>query len=375
MEKEVPMLPDAVDIPIVGAGPTGLVLANQLARAGANFTIVDRLRQHENTSRAAVVHAHTLEVLEDLHLSRRLIDRGVKVPRFTVRDRDRVLLHIDFGGLPTKYPYTLMVPQNEIEEVLEGRLRELGGKVSREVEVIDVVQHGSCVQVSARLPDGGLLVREKAKTGFRGGTYAQSFILADVIMDWDLDPHEVMLFFSPDGLVVVAPLPHGHHRIVATVDEAPEHPSLADVQRILDERGPSRQRAVAKSVVWSSRFRVHHRVADRYIEGRFAIAGDAAHVHSPAGGQGMNTGMQDAYLLGSVLAAVGEGNDASLERYQHDRRPVAEGVVTLTDRLTRIVTMKGHMKRSARNALISGLDHVPAFKRRLATQLAELTSA
>ena len=109
----------------------------------------------------------------------------MKLPRFTVRDRDRVLLHIDFGELPTKYPYTLMVPQNEIEEVLEGRLARVGGKVSREVEVIDVVQHGSCVQVSARLPDGGLLVREKAKTGFRGGTYAQSFILADVIIDWD----------------------------------------------------------------------------------------------------------------------------------------------------------------------------------------------
>jgi 2-polyprenyl-6-methoxyphenol hydroxylase-like FAD-dependent oxidoreductase len=382
------MLPEFTEVLIVGAGPTALVLANQLARKEVPFVIIDRLGQHENTSRAAVVHARTLEVLEELDISQRLIARGVKVPRFTVRDRDRVLLTIDFGGLPTKYPYTLMVPQNEIEDVLESRLRELGGEVLRGTEACDIDQHASDVSVTVRMPGGDVkqlrakyvvgadgmhsIVREMANIGFRGGTYAQSFILADVIMDWDLGPHEVMLFFSPEGLVVVAPLPHGHHRIVATVDEAPEHPSLEDVQKILDERGPKSRRALTKSMVWSSRFRVHHRVADKYFNGRLAIAGDAAHVHSPAGGQGMNTGIQDASLLGKILAAPSRMDHVPFDRYQRSRRPVAEDVVALTDRLTRIATMKGHLRRWARNGAIRALDHVPAFKRRLGMQLAEL---
>jgi 2-polyprenyl-6-methoxyphenol hydroxylase-like FAD-dependent oxidoreductase len=198
--------------------------------------------------------------------------------------------------------------------------------------------------------------------------------LADVTMDWDLNAHEVMLFFSPEGLVVVAPLPHGHHRVVATVDDAAEHPSLGDVQKILDERGPKSRRAVAKSIVWSSRFRVHHRVADKYFNGRLAVAGDAAHVHSPAGGQGMNTGIQDACYLGSVFGAAADRNAISFEHYQASRRPVAEGVVTLTDRLTRLATMKGCLQRSARNVAIRALNLVPAFKSGLATQLAEIQS-
>jgi 2-polyprenyl-6-methoxyphenol hydroxylase-like FAD-dependent oxidoreductase len=231
------MLPASTGVLIVGAGPTGLTLANQLAKSGIEFLLIDRLNEHENTSRAAVVHARTLEALEDLDISRRLISRGVKVPRFTVRDRDRVLLSIDFRGLPTKFPYTLMVPQNEIEDVLEARLRELGGEVLRGVEACDLIQTPAQVSVSVKMPEGDIrqvranqvigadglhsVVREKANIGFRGGTYAQSFILADVIMDWDLEAHEVMLFFSPDGLVVVAPLPHGHHRIVATSMKRP----------------------------------------------------------------------------------------------------------------------------------------------------------
>jgi 2-polyprenyl-6-methoxyphenol hydroxylase-like FAD-dependent oxidoreductase len=257
------------------------------------------------------------------------------------------------------------------------------------VEACELVQTAAHVTATLKIPNGDTrqvranhvvgadgmhsVVRKTADIGFRGGTYAQSFILADAVLGWDLGPHEVVLFFSPDGLVVVAPLPHGHHRIVATVDEAPEHPSIEYVQKILDGRGPKSRRAIVKSIVWSSRFRVHHRVADKYLEGRIAIAGDAAHVHSPAGGQGMNTGIQDGLFLGSLLAR-GDKEGTVLSHYEQSRRPIAEGVIALTDRLTRVATMKGQTKRFVRNSLIRVLDHVPAFKRRLATQLAELKS-
>lgn len=384
------MLPKATEAVIVGAGPTGLVLANRLASRGVEFVIVDRLPRHGNASRAAVVHARTLERLEELGLAGALVERGVKVPRFTVRDRDRTLLTIDFGKLPTKYPYTLMIPQGEIEEILENRLRERGHRVHRGVEARDVAQQPDGATVALDGPDGrateiraqyvvgadGLhsLVREKAGIRFLGGTYGQSFILADVHMDWALDPHEVMLFFSPAGLVVVAPLPHALHRIVATVDDAPDRPNLADLQAILDARGPKFPAAKVTAVTWSSRFRVHHRIADRYRVGRLFIAGDAAHVHSPAGGQGMNIGIQDACTLGRLLCDVVTGRQPStvLDAYETRRRPAAESVVRLTDRLTRIATMKGPVKRTVRNGVIRVLDRVAPFKHGLAMRLAEL---
>jgi 2-polyprenyl-6-methoxyphenol hydroxylase-like FAD-dependent oxidoreductase len=127
-------------------------------------------------------------------------------------------------------------------------------------------------------------VRETLGMRFEGATYPQSFVLAHVHVRWGLPDDEVQLFFSPEGLVVVAPLPHGRHRIVATVDEAPPEPSLKDIQQLLDARGPRVPRPVVEEAVWSSRFRVHHRVAASFREGAIFLCGDAAHVHSPAGG-------------------------------------------------------------------------------------------
>ncbi len=173
-------------------------------------------------------------------------------------------------------------------------------------------------------------------------------------------------------MVVVAPLPDGVHRIVATVDSAPEHPDIDDVQALLDARGPERERVIVKEVVWSSRFRVHHRVVDTYRAGHVLLAGDAAHVHSPAGGQGMNTGIQDAMALAEALAtALAGGNDEPLDSYGAIRRPIAMQVVALSDRLTRLATI-GRGFRPLRNTLLKLLACVPAFRRQLAWRLSGL---
>ncbi|MEU2154920.1 FAD-dependent monooxygenase [Streptomyces sp. NPDC019396] len=369
-------LPARTEVAIVGAGPTGLALAVTLAGAGIDFVLLDRQAEGANTSRAAVVHARTLEVLDDLGASAELITRGVKLTRFAVRDGARRLLTVPFEELPTPHPYTLMVPQYETEAVLLARLRELGGDVHRPYEVASVTQDdggvllvmstGESVRASYAVGADGMhsIVREAAGIGFTGSSYGESFVLADVRMDWAPGATETSLTFGTHGLLVVAPLPGGRYRVVATVDDAPVTPDAAFVQRLLDERAPGQ--ATITELVWSSRFRVHHRVADRYRSGRLLLAGDAAHVHSPAGGQGMNTGIQDGYALGTAFATE------RLDGYEAQRRPVAERVVAFTHRMTRVATVRGRLARRARNTALVLLGRYTGLPRKLATELAEL---
>ncbi|GII04778.1 FAD-dependent oxidoreductase [Planobispora takensis] len=377
------MLPTSTDVLVVGAGPTGLTVAVSLAGQGHDVIVVDNQAAGDNTSRAAVVHARTLEVLEPLGVSGRLTGLGIHARRFTIRDRDRLLVPVEFDRLPTAYPYTLMISQAETERILLERLTELGARVARPYTlrsltqdddgVTAVMTDGSSVRARYLVGADGMhsTVREQAGIGFTGGRYAESFSLADVRLTGGVPADEVVLYFSPAGLVVVAPLPGGSHRIVATVDEAPAVPDAAFVQALLDARGPERDPAVVHEVIWGSRFRVHHRVADAYRAGRVVLAGDAAHVHSPAGGQGMNTGIQDATVLGEALSAALKGDEAALEAYGAARRPVAEQVVAFAGRLTRLATLSRSV-RPARNLVLRTLAHVAGFRRSLAWRLSGL---
>jgi 2-polyprenyl-6-methoxyphenol hydroxylase-like FAD-dependent oxidoreductase len=220
------------------------------------------------------------------------------------------------------------------------------------------------------------LVRRAAGIEFEGSSYEDSFVLADVHLDRAPAPDEVSLFFSPDGLVVVAPLPDGSFRVVATLDNAPEKPTSADIQALLDSRGPSRRSRVL-DVSWSSRFRLHHRLAQSYRSGRLLLMGDAAHVHSPAGGQGMNTGIVDAVVLGQLLADVvtGAREEAALDLYQTLRRPAAAQVLGLSDRLTTLATVRNPFARLLRNAFLRVLGVLPFVKRRLEMSLSGLARA
>ncbi|MDQ2801265.1 MAG: FAD-dependent monooxygenase [Pseudomonadota bacterium] len=184
---------------------------------------------------------------------------------------------------------------------------------------------------------------------------------------------EGQLFLSDDGLMVVAPFANGHHRIIATLDEPPK-PQPATISRRSPTRGPRGAPAKIRDVAWSSRFRIHHGVAKSYRSGRMFLAGDAAHVHSPAGGQGMNIGIQDVCDLGDRLAAVlgGDADDAQLAGYEAARRPVAEQIVAMTDRLTRVATMQGPVCQELRNLAIEVVGHLPRVRRKLAEQFSEL---
>jgi 2-polyprenyl-6-methoxyphenol hydroxylase-like FAD-dependent oxidoreductase len=323
-----------------------------------------------------------------LDITPRLLELGVRVPIFRVRDRSQLLMEVDFSVLDTPYPFTLMCPQEDTEAVLNDRLTVLGGAITRGAEVTSVevgyassnvhFRHGNFDRkISAKWVvgcDGAhSIVRKMAGIGFEGGEYDEVFALADVHLKRPLARDEVSLFFSPLGLLVIAPLPRDRFRIVATVDRAPEHPTAAFIEKLIAERGLPGAEAQVQDVVWSSRFKVGHRVADCFVKNRTILCGDAAHVHSPAGGQGMNTGIQDAIALaGPLLTALRTNDPACLGIWMDARRQIAKKVVSTTDRMTRAATLQAPAGRLLRNAAISIAGHVPGVPHLIARMLAEL---
>jgi 2-polyprenyl-6-methoxyphenol hydroxylase-like FAD-dependent oxidoreductase len=372
------------DVLVVGAGPTGLTLGVALAKRGVATTVVDALPAGANTSRAVAIAARTLEVLERVDVSERLTSEGLHVPRFSMRDGDHTLIPIDFSELPTKYPYTLTLAQSDTEQVLADRLSQLGADVVRPKKLTGLADGGDAV--TATFDDGEAItaryvvgadgmhstVREQAHIGFRGHEYPEFFALADARLRGDVPVDEILLFYAATGLAVVAPMPGGIHRIVAPVADAPPAPTPEFVQHLLDTRGFGPGRVCVEEVRWGSHFRIHHRVADRYRAGRLLLAGDASHVHSPAGGQGMNLGIQDAVVLADALAEVVNGApDAVLDAYSRARRPIAQRVLALTGRLTRLATLPQPV-RPVRNVAMSLASHLPAVRHQLAWQLSGL---
>ncbi|BCH20695.1 FAD-dependent monooxygenase [Mesorhizobium sp. L-8-3] len=372
------------DVLVVGAGPAGLATAIGLAQRGIDFRIVDALPEAQNTSRAAVIHAATLESLRGLQVEGRLIAQGIKVPNFRMRDRDSVLLHVDFTGLPSPTPYALMIPQDESERILIDRLAALGHVVERPVRLQGIEITGGRIRAGCVGPHGELViearyivgadgekstVRTQAGIGFPGETYG-SFLLADVRMDWPIAKDEVTLFFSEAGTLVVAPMSGDRHRVVAQLPDAPSVPTVSDVQKVIDTRGP-RSGAGVREILWGSRFQVHHKLADRFRDGSVLLVGDAAHVHSPAGGQGMNLGLRDAAALSQALAeAIRNGSDAALDGYAAARRSAAAEVLATTDRLTRVATLSDPASRWLRNRAIGALGFLPVVRSYAARKLA-----
>jgi 2-polyprenyl-6-methoxyphenol hydroxylase-like FAD-dependent oxidoreductase len=385
--KEIVMseLPGRSEVLVVGAGPVGLAVAASLVGHGHDVTVVDRQATGANTSRAAVVHAGTLEMLERIGVSKRLAGLGIHAPQFSIRDGDRELVPVRFDRLATDYPYTLMVPQNITEQVLLDRLEELGGSVHRPYIATGMNQTAGGAEVT--LDSGDTItakyvvaadgmnsrIRDLAGLGHNGNhALSLSFTLADVRVEGGLPADQVLLFFSAPGMLVVAPLPDGSFRLVAEVDDAPEQPDVAYAQRLLDTRGPRRTTVSVTEVIWGSRFRIHERVADRYRTGRVLLAGDAAHTHSPAGGQGMNLGLRDAVTLGDALSvALRDGREDKLDEYATGSRAEAMHVVALAHRLTRLATAPPAV-RPMRNVALRLLALSPGFRRRLAEQLSAI---
>ena len=291
-----------------------------------------------NTSRAAVVNARTLEVLEALDVARRLVKEGIQAPD-SPSATVPILIPIDFGGLPTDYPYTLMIPQCTPNACCSiGWSNSAGGAPAKILTTVAQDADG----VTAAFADGDTIraryvvgadgmrstVREQAGIGFRGGRYEQSFMLADVRLTGDTPADEVMLFWATAGLTVVPRCP-----TVRTASSRPwrTHPRRRrrSSSKNSSTRAGRRRADGRHGAGVGLRFRIHHRVADTYRAGRILLAGDAAHVHSPAGGQGMNLGIQDAVALATPSPAARRRVRHAARRLQcraPSDRPAGSGV-------------------------------------------------
>jgi 2-polyprenyl-6-methoxyphenol hydroxylase-like FAD-dependent oxidoreductase len=366
---------DPLDVLIVGAGPTGLTLAAQLKAFGATVRIVDRQLDRVHESRALAVQPRTMEVLRGLGVAQELIERGNDAVWVQLHASDRSVRIRLFGlGLDdTAYPFLLFVSQAETEQVLNDHLATRGVPVERGVELVgfdadpDAVactlgnRDGRIEQVCARYLVGcdgaASTVRRGAGIPFPGGAYPQTFALADLEAD-GLDRGAAHAFIGQEGILLFFPLGRpARWRMLAmhpTIQgrREPAQPSLEDLQALADAFTGASVRL--RDPVWRSYFGLQHRHATRYQAGRIFVAGDAAHVHSPVGAQGMNTGIQDAWNLGWKLALVGGGvaDEALLESYDAERRPVGGFVVRFTDRAFSAATSTNPLIRALRTQLV-----------------------
>jgi 2-polyprenyl-6-methoxyphenol hydroxylase-like FAD-dependent oxidoreductase len=355
---------------VVGAGPSGLTAANELVRHGVAVRIVDRAPAPATTSRALVVQPRCLEIFEDMGVVDDALAVGNAVRSLNIMFAGgrgvRMELH-DLLSDPTNYTlyqtmYTLS--QNETERILAEKLDKRGVHIERGVAVTDLSPDERGVSVSVRTRDGAMeqircswvigcdgahsTVRKAAGIPFEGATYADEFIMADAELDWGLPDGDIYAFPSRAGFVGVFAMPGTHRfRIFGNVVVGPEgpgaeysEPTHEEFQAMLDERLPLPAKVVRE--YWVSRYRLHRRIVPRYRDGRIFLVGDAAHVHSPAGAQGMNTGIQDAYNLAWKLALVVRGiaEDPMLDSYHAERHPIGVQLLKTTDRF--FTAISGH---------------------------------
>jgi 2-polyprenyl-6-methoxyphenol hydroxylase-like FAD-dependent oxidoreductase len=361
--------PSFIHVLIAGAGPTGLVLAHWLTRLGVSVRLIDSAPQGGTTSRALAVQARTLELYRQVGLADEVVEHGLRVGAINLWVRGKREAHAAFGALGegvSPFPFALVYPQDEHERLLGRRLSELGVHVERRTEFVGFEETAGRLLVRLRRPDGGTetcetaylagcdgarsAVRGALGIGFEGGTYEHLFYVADVQATGPVMNGELHVALDSSEFLAVFPLKGGGARLVGTVRDdagvARDRLSWSDVsKRVIEQLGID-----VTWVNWFSTYRVHHRVADHFRKGRAFLLGDAAHIHSPVGGQGMNTGIGDAVNLAWKLAAVllGRAGASLLDSYEPERIAFARRLVETTDRAFTAVTSDGSIARRVR---------------------------
>ena len=381
---------------VVGAGPVGLTMAAELTRFGVAVRIVDKTAGRTDKSKALVLWSRTLELIDRMGCGASFIQAGVKVRAANIIAGGSRIAHIDLDTLETPHPYALALPQSDTERLMEQHLKSRGVEVERRVELVRFVADDDRLAATLRRPDGNeetvdaawmigcdgahSAVRHGLGMQFEGDTLPSNWVLADVhLAGGPTPPDEIALYWHAAGVLGVFPITPGRYRVVADVGEtkADEHrrdPTMEEVQALLDQRGSGGIRASAP--VWLSGLTINERKVTHYRAGRVFLAGDAAHIHSPAGGQGMNTGMQDAFNLAWKLALVCRGlanPEPLLSSYNVERSEVGRQVLVAAGRLTTIAMLRGGLLQGIRNHVASLLFGLPPVRRAMTKTFSELS--
>jgi 2-polyprenyl-6-methoxyphenol hydroxylase-like FAD-dependent oxidoreductase len=383
---------------IIGAGPVGLTMAAELARYGVAVRIIDRSPHPTETSKALVVWTRTLELMDRMGCTAAFLGAGLRAHGASMRSGSTVLGRTGFDDIASAYNFALMLPQRDTERLMTAHLQALGATVEREVELVSFVETADCVQARLRHADGReeavetpwligcdgahSTVRHGIGIEFHGSAQGDDWMLADVRLEGDGTPpaDEIATYLHRDGPFVVFPIPGGRARVIATVGKTDlahprPDPTLAEVQAMVDSRAGGGFRVL--DPVWLANFRINERKVSDYRRDRIFLAGDAAHIHSPAGGQGMNTGMQDAINLAWKLAMVIRGDAASslLESYSPERSAVGEVVLRNASRLTDLATLAHPAAQAARNLALRFMLGLHAVQHRMAMTMSEIEIA
>ena len=344
---------------VVGAGPTGLVMAHELARHGVECRLIEKARERPGTSRAIAILPRTMEVFDLMRLADDFLAAGRRIPALNFFSDDERIVRIALDRLDSPYPFALGLPQDQTERILEEHLTRQGVSVERPAEIMALSQNQEGVSARVRFDGTGTeeircdyllgcdgarsTVRHLLGMPFRGGRYKESVLLADVGIEGYIEKHEAQGFMHPNGLTLCFPLPEGRYRLVAP--DPPPHwgiePTLEQCQSLINGRGLGHLRLT--DARWTSTFQISHRQVDHFRSGRVFLAGDAAHIHSPLGAQGMNAGIQDAFNLAWKLALVSSraARFDLLDTYETERKPIDARIIRWTDRGTRLLLWRG----------------------------------
>ncbi|MBM7587503.1 2-polyprenyl-6-methoxyphenol hydroxylase-like FAD-dependent oxidoreductase [Bacillus pakistanensis] len=382
-----------VDVLISGAGPTGLTLACELIRFGVSCIVIDKAESTSTQTKALGVMARTLEHLERMGVAQEFINRGHPTGTFNAYSGEVLLARLDFNNtLKSLFPFVLMIPQNITENILYSYYKNMGGKVEWNTELTSFTHDRTGVEAKFLHSDGSLesikakyligcdgahsFVRHSLPLEFEGITlFQQQFALADLVVDSTLPDNEIFAFVKNGKFIAYFPMKDGQHRIMITTEDTlnPHSPvGLEEIQSVIDEAGP--KGAIVHSPTWTSRFQVNQRKVKKGNIGRIFLAGDAAHIHSPVGAQGMNTGMQDSFNLGWKLAYVlkHQCSPDLLDSYTEEREPVWSSLLKGTELATRMILKESHFFQIIRNIMAPKVTSINKVKVRLMNTLSQV---